>query len=95
VTVDVEVPVQIAGATRDAAGFRVIRVGEVDTAVATRTAKFPAMRVTDLRDDDLVEVYRSDAGLKVYRVLEATWQDQATARRVPVVEVDRPEEWDA
>lgn len=90
-TVYDDLPVKIAGGRGDGA-FRLVRIGDAETAVAARTAKMPA-GTADLVDDDLLEVYLSEAGQKVYRVLEASWQDQATARRVPVVEVDRPAEW--
>jgi hypothetical protein len=46
-----------------------------------------------LLDGDLVEMTGGENAGLVLRVLEVAFQDQATARRLPVVEVQRPEEW--
>lgn len=67
-------------------------VGNVETMLASRVGHFPAS-FTDLADNDLIEVTAGENTGLVLRVVEATWLDQSTARRVPVVEVQRPEEW--
>lgn len=48
----------------------------------------------DLRDDDLVEFTSGEWEDSVWRIVDASpGGDQATARRLPVVEVTRPTEW--
>jgi len=49
--------------------------------------------VPELQDGDLAEVSGETGG--VWRVVEADGQDQATARRLPVVAADRPTEWES
>ena len=48
---------------------------------------------TDLRDSDLIDVVTGEWAGSVFSIVEAVKGDQKTARRVPVVEVPRPEEW--
>jgi hypothetical protein len=57
-----------------------------------RTAHFPAS-TSNLRDGDLLEITSGENTGQVLRVVEADWSDQTTARRVPVVATQRPEEW--
>jgi hypothetical protein len=87
-----DLPLRIGGADAGASGFQTQRAGEVDVQVANRTASFPAS-TSDLRDGDLIEVTSGETVGAVLRIVEASWQDQATARRVPVVEAQRPGEW--
>ena len=47
----------------------------------------------DLADGDLLDITEGDWTGTVVRVVKAIKGDQQTARRVPVVEVPRPEEW--
>lgn len=67
-------------------------VGEVEVTLAVRTAHFPAT-TTGLRDGDLIEVTSGENAGAFLRIVEASWQDQSTARRVPVVEAQRPGGW--
>jgi hypothetical protein len=48
---------------------------------------------TDLADGDYLDVISGEWAESVFRVVEAVKGDQRTARRVPVAEVSRPEEW--
>lgn len=80
------------GGSSGAAGTRTVTIGGVEVQVATRVAHFPAS-TTDLTDGDLIDLTAGENAGLVLRIVEADWQDQATARRVPVVAVDRPEEW--
>jgi len=73
------------------AGTRAVDVGGVEAQVAVRVAHFPAD--ADLADGDLIDVTTGDGAGLVLRIVEAAWQDQATARRVPVVSTGRPSEW--
>lgn len=84
-------PCRIAG-NRNAASSRRVTQGGVDVTLATREVHFPASAAV-LRDGDLIEVVGGENAGAVLRILETVWQDQATARRVPVVEASRPKEW--
>lgn len=85
-------PVRIAGAERGSSGSRTVTVGDTAVSLATRSAHFPAA-TTGLRDDDLIDVTGGECAGLALRIVEASWHDQATARRLPVVQVQRPEEW--
>lgn len=84
------VPFRLAGSERGGSGSRTVRVGESEVQVALRVGHLPAA-VSDLADDDLIVVTAGENAGTVLRIVEATWADQQTARRVPVVEIDRPE----
>lgn len=87
-----DVPFRLGGSEQGGAGTRTVNVGGVDVQVATRVGSFPASQ-SNLKDGDYLDVTEGESAGLVLRVVEATWQDQATARRVPVLEVQRPEEW--
>lgn len=86
------VPFRLGGADRGGSGTRTTRVGESEVQLAVRVGHFPAS-TTGLIDGDLIEVTSGENAGAVLRIVEASWQDQATARRVPVVEEQRPVEW--
>lgn len=90
----VDRPFRLGGAERGGSGTRTITVGGVELQLAVRVGHFPH-DTDDLLDGDLIEVIGGEgaAADSVFRIVEADWQDQATARRVPVVRDDRPEEW--
>lgn len=71
---------------------RKVTVGGVEFQEATARGDLP-YDTTDLRDGDLIEVTSGEWTGSVWRVVEAVKGDQRTARRVPVEEVPRPEEW--
>jgi hypothetical protein len=48
---------------------------------------------TVLRDGDLIEVTAGELTGSVWHVVEADAADQQTARRVPVIAAEHPEEW--
>lgn len=83
-------PFRLGGADRGASGSRVVDTPGGEVAVATRVASFKHDRV--LADGDLLEVTAGENAGLFLRVVESTGQDQATARRVQVVEASRPEE---
>ena len=87
----INIPCRLAG-SRGVAGSRSMTVGAVTTEVATRALSLPH-DLTNLRDDDWVELIAGENVGLVLRIIEASWQDQATARRVPVVQEQRPAEW--
>lgn len=83
---------RLGGADRGSSGTRAVAVGGVEIQTATRVGHFPAT-ADDLADGDLIEVTGGENVGTVLRIVEAAWQDQATARRVPVVSATRPAEW--
>jgi hypothetical protein len=85
-TVDVAVPFRLQGGST-----KTVTVGGVEFQEATAIGHLPAG--TDLADGDLLEITVGEWVGSVFRVVEAVKGDQQTARRVPVVEVQRPEEW--
>ena len=91
-TVHTDLPVRIGGASRGASSARRDDSAGAEVEVPVRTAHFPAT-TTGLADGDYIEVTSGESPGLVLRIVEATWKDQATARRVPVVGVVRPKEW--
>ena len=82
-----------AGTMRFVGGStRTVTIGGVEFQEATGRADFPH-DTTDLADGDLVDITAGEWSGPVLRIVEAVKGDQRTARRVPVVEVARPEEW--
>lgn len=90
--VHTDIPFRLGGADRGGAGSRVVTAGGVETVVAVRTGHLPAT-TSNLQDGDLIDITAGENAGVVLHIVEATWQDQATARRVPVYEVARPSEW--
>jgi hypothetical protein len=87
----IDVPFRLGG-SGGASASRRVTIGESEVELAVRVGHFPA-DTEGLADSDLIEVTEGENAGVVLRIVEASWQDQATARRVPVVEVTRPEEW--
>lgn len=73
-------------------GQRVVNIGGVEFSEATARGDMPH-DTTDLADDDHIDLTSGEWSGTALRVIEAVKGDQRTARRVPVAEVDRPEEW--
>jgi len=90
-TVIASTPFRLGGANQGGAGTRAVGVGGVEVQVAVRVGHFPAS--TDLADSDYIDITAGENAGMVLRIVEAAWQDQSTARRVPVVSETRPEEW--
>lgn len=90
VTVYTDLPCRIAGMARSQSPSRTLDIGGVQVQVSIRTAHLPH-DTTDLRDGDLLDVSGESAG--VYQIVESDPADQQTARRVPVVATERPQEW--
>lgn len=69
-----------------------VTIGGVEFQEATGRGDMPA-DTDDLADGDLIEVTAGEWVGTVLRIVEAVKGDQRTARRVPVAETTRPEEW--
>lgn len=74
------------------AGAKGLTPGGVAWEQADRILHLPAT-VTDLVTGDVAQITAGESTGTFWRVLEATRHDQMTARRVPVLQVDRPEGW--
>ena len=85
-------PFRLGGSERGGAGSRTVRVGDVEVTLAVRIGHFPA-GTTGLADGDIIEVTAGENAGAFLRIVEASWQDQSTARRVPVIEAQRPGGW--
>lgn len=80
--------------SRNAASSRTVTIGQTEVQLAVREWHCPA-DTTGLRDGDVIEITAGENVGVFLRVAESSWQDQATARRVPVVEIQEPEGWSA
>jgi hypothetical protein len=85
-----DVPFRSSGSAA-AGGSAGVTVGGVTYEQATAVGHLPAG--TDLSDDDLLEVAAGEWVGQVWRVVKAVALDQRTARRFPLAEEQRPEEW--
>lgn len=90
--IHIDLPFRLGGSERGGSGYRTARIADTEVQVAVRVAHLP-VTTTDLGDGDLIEVTAGENAGAVLQIVEASWQDQATARRVPVFEVQRPEGW--
>lgn len=90
-TIHTNIPFRLGGANGGSSGTRTETIGGVEVQVATRVGHFPAG--TSLADSDHIEITAGENVGLVLRIVEAEGADQQTARRVPVVSVQRPEEW--
>lgn len=87
-----DLPCRISAATRGASPSHTIDRSDVQVEESARVISFPAA-TTGLVDGDLVDVTAGENAGLVFRIVEADWKDQATARRVPVIGEQRPKEW--
>jgi hypothetical protein len=91
-TVATDVPFRLDSGSSSDGGTRRVETGGVEYQQATATGHLPATQ-RDLSDGDLLEVTSGEWAGSVWRVVEASFADQKTARRVPIVQESRPEEW--
>jgi hypothetical protein len=85
-------PFRLGGANAGGAGSRTVTIGDTEVTLAVRVAHFPA-DTTGLVDGAVIEVTGGENAGQFLRIVEASWQDQSTARRVPVIEAQRPGGW--
>lgn len=90
--VHIDLPFRSSGGSSGDGGSRGVTIGGVTFEEATGIGSVPATTV-DLRDNDLLEVTAGKWAGDVYRIVAAIRYDQKTARRLPIVETARPEEW--
>jgi hypothetical protein len=90
--VHTDIPFRLGGKAQFSGETRSVTVGDVELTLAVRVGHFAA-DTTGLADGDMIEVTGGENAGAFLRIVEASWQDQATARRVPVVEAQRPGGW--
>jgi hypothetical protein len=90
--VHVDLPFRSDSGGSSGGSSRGVTIGGVTFEDATGIGHTPAT-TADLENDDLIEVVSGEWAGDVYRVVAAVRYDQKTARRVPIVEEPRPEEW--
>lgn len=92
--VHADLPVRVAGTSGGASPSTTQTLGPTEVQASRRELHFPH-DTTGLKDNDLVEVTSGDCAGLVFRVIEADWADQATARRIAVEATPAPTEWGA
>lgn len=92
IDVATDVPMRLSGMAANSSPYKTETPGGGTVNYAARVMHFPVAQA-DLANDDYIEITVGENAGTIWRVIEATWQDQATARRVPVEQVKRPTEW--
>jgi len=88
-----DLPVRFPVRLGNSASSRTLEIAGVEMTVAVRQMDM-AYETENVADGDLAEVTDGRAAGTVWRIVDATPPpDQATAFRVDVIAVDRPEEW--
>ena len=90
--VHVDLPFRLGSSSTGDGGSREVTIGGTTFNQATAVGSF-TWDTADLRDNDYIDITAGEWAGSVYSIVEAVKGDQKTARRVPVVEVPRPEEW--
>lgn len=93
VVVHADLPCRLA-TSRGAIKSRTQTPGEAEVERAAPELHVPAL-TSDLANNDVAEITAGENTGEVARLLGASGTDQATARRIPVVAVERPSEWSA
>lgn len=73
--------------------YREVEVGGERRQMAVRQWHAPAATAGDWADGDHIEVTAGACEGRVFRVLESTPADQATAHRMDIIETARPTAW--
>ena len=82
----------MSGANTGSSGTRTETTSAGEMQIALRIGHLP-YDTENLADGDLIEVTAGEVAGTVWRIVEAEFADQQTARRIPVESVQRPEEW--
>lgn len=85
-------PFRLDGSSSGDGGSHTVTIGGVTYEQATAVGHFPAL-TADLEDGDFIDVAAGEWLGAVFSIVAAVKADQKTARRVPIEEQARPEEW--
>lgn len=87
-----DLPFRLGGSDSGDSANRREDVGGVEVQVAVRIGHLPVTAI-GLQDGDYIDVTDGENAGTAWRIVEAASKDQATARRVPLLAENRPEEW--
>lgn len=90
--VHTDLPFRLDSGSSSDGGSRRIEIAGVVYEEATAVGHFPAA-TADLTDGDFIEVTSGEWPGAVFSIVKAVKADQKTARRLPITEESRPEEW--
>jgi hypothetical protein len=90
--VHVNLPFRLDFGSSSDGGSRTVTIDGISYESATAVGHFPAL-TTDLLDGDLIDIVTGECAGDVYSIVKAVRADQKTARRLPIVEESRPDEW--
>lgn len=85
-------PCRVGDAGGRSPSSRTVDLGELDQEAGSRVISLP-VDASLIADHDLVDITDGENAGTVWQITESDWADQKTARRVPVLAVDRPREW--
>lgn len=91
-TVHADVPIRLDFGSSSDGGSRGVQVGGVHYEQATAVGHLP-IDTAGLRDGDYFEITAGAWAGAAYSIVKAVQADQKTARRLPIREESRPEEW--
>jgi len=92
IVVHADLPFRLGTGSSADGGSRAVTIDGISFEEATGVGHLPAT-TSDLRDGDYIDVTSGEWAAFVCSVIEATRADQKTARRVPIREESRPDEW--
>lgn len=87
-------PCFVDNAGRGTSGTRTVTVGGVESQVALRVIKVPAL-TDDIRDGDVLYISSGETAGHYFQVLEGTPADQKKQRELAVFEIAAPTGWGA
>ena len=87
-----DLPFRLGGSDSGDSASRREDVGGVKVQTAVRIGHLP-VTADALQDGDYIDVTEGENAGTAWRIVEAAFKDQATARRVPLLAETRPEEW--
>lgn len=92
IPVHTDLPFRLDFGSSSDGGSRRIEIDGVSYELATAIGHLPAL-TDDLLDGDYFEVTSGECAGSVWSVVKAGRADQKTARRLPLTEESRPDEW--
>lgn len=92
VPVHTDLPFRLDFSSSSDGGSRRIEVAGVEYETATALGHFPAA-TADLQDGDYIDITAGECAGDVFSIVAAVRADQKTARRLPITEESRPDEW--
>jgi hypothetical protein len=92
VAIHTGIPFRLGGSDQGDSASRRQDIGGVEVQTAVRVGHLPVV-IDDLTDGDFIDITSGENAGRAFRIVEVEFKDQATARRVPLLAENRPEEW--